>query len=62
MITIQIDCQVLSIYFLQSINEEHQYATWPLRSVIIYLKLRPIINDKFNIRFSEAKLWNSQIK
>ena len=27
MITIQIDCQVLSIYFLQSINEEHQYAT-----------------------------------
>ena len=35
---------------------------WPLRSVIIYLKLKQIINSKFNIRFSGAKLWNSQIK
>lgn len=58
MITIQIDLQVLSIFF-QKLNKVHQYATSLASKKSSYLPKATTNNGKFNIRFNGAKLWNS---
>ena len=58
MITIQIDSQVLSIFF-QKLNKVHQYATSLVSKKSSYLPKATTKNGNFNIRFSGAKLWNS---
>lgn len=57
-ITIQIDLQVLSIFF-QKLNKVHQYATSLASKKSSYLPKATTNNWKFNIRFNGAKLWNS---
>ena len=58
MITIQIDLQVLSIFF-QKLNKVHVYATSLASKKSSYLPKATTNNGKFNIRFNGAKLWNS---